>query len=250
MDRTRLSTLAHQDHLFCSPLDPGKVDRLLGLLDLPPGGHTLDVGCGKAAMLLRLVERFDAWGVGVDTNRQFLEEGRAQAAARGLEARLRLHHAEAAGFAATLEPERFDVALCVGSTHVFGGYREALSALSSLVRAESGQLVVGEAYWKREPDPEYLAALGASRNDYQDHAANVAAGVEAGLVPLYASVSSEDDWDHYEGLYCRAIERYARAHPGEPEAEAFRQYVRQWRDTYLRFGRDTLGFGLYLFLKP
>jgi len=26
--------------------------------------------------------------------------------------------------------------------------------------------------------------------------------------------------------------------------------IRRWRDGYLRWGRDTLGFGLYLFYRP
>jgi hypothetical protein len=26
--------------------------------------------------------------------------------------------------------------------------------------------------------------------------------------------------------------------------------IRRWRDAYLRWGRDTLGFGVYLFHRP
>ncbi len=35
------------------------------------------------------------------------------------------------------------------------------------------------------------------RGDHAAHVDNVAAGLDEGLIPLYAAVSSEDDWDHY-----------------------------------------------------
>jgi hypothetical protein len=132
--------------------------------------------------------------------------------------------------------------------HAYGNYHAALRGLTRLVR-DGGQLLVGEGYWRRPPDPAYLNFLGAGTDNYLDHAGNIAVGVEEGLTPLYACVSSQDDWDHYEGLYGRAVERYVRAHPDDADAEEMRQRIRQWRDAYYRWGRDTLGFGLYLFQK-
>jgi hypothetical protein len=70
--------------------------------------------------------------------------------------------------------------------------------------------------------------------------------VALGFTALYTAVSSDDDWDHYEGLYCRAVERYVAAHPEDPEGAEFRDYIRRWYSGYLRWGRKTLGFGLYL----
>ena len=153
---------------------------------------------------------------------------------------------EAAQYLAGEEP--FDAALCVGSTHAFGDYRRALRALSAAVRP-GGLLLVGEGYWKRDPHPDYLAALGANRIEFTDHAGNVARAVKAGLVLLYASASSDDEWDHYEGMYLRAVERYAAENPGDPDSEAMRAHIRRWRDAYLRWGRSTLGFAMYLFRR-
>ena len=92
--------------------------------------------------------------------------------------------------------------------------------------------------------------LEATREHHATHADNVAAGLDEGLLPLYAAVSSEDDWDHYEGLYARAIELYALAYPDDPDTPAMLARSRTWRDAYLRWGRDTLGFALYLFIRP
>jgi hypothetical protein len=73
------------------------------------------------------------------------------------------------------------------------------------------------------------------------------AGIEEGLTPLYTALSSEDDWDHFEGRFWA---RRLRAEPGKsPDAKLLekRQRALRWLDAYLSWGRDTLGFGLYLF---
>lgn len=148
-----------------------------------------------------------------------------------------------------LAPGSFDLALCVGSTHVLGGYRETLRAFRRWVRP-GGHVVIGEGYWQREPDEAYLASFGGSRDELATHADNVAAAIEQGLVPPYAAVSSPDDWDRYEGRYARNVELYALDHPDDANSPAMRDRIRRWRDGYLRWGRTTMGFALYLHRVP
>jgi cyclopropane fatty-acyl-phospholipid synthase-like methyltransferase len=57
VNRLRFFTIAHRDLSFCCPLSSAKLDQLVGLLDLPPQAHVLDVGCGKAELLLRVLPR-------------------------------------------------------------------------------------------------------------------------------------------------------------------------------------------------
>ena len=83
-----------------------------------------------------------------------------------------------------------------------------------------------------------------------DHRGNVQAGVEAGLIPMHATTANADEWDEYEWKYCRSIERYAREQPEDPDVPAMLERIRKWRDAYLRWGRDTLGFAVYLFYRP
>jgi ubiquinone/menaquinone biosynthesis C-methylase UbiE len=244
MNRTKFSTIAHRDHVFANPLSAAKVDRVLDLLDLQPGAHVLDVGCGNAELLLRLIERFDSVGVGVDPNAAALDEARRRAAGRVNIQRLQLHQQSIADFGAV--EGAYAAALCIGSTHAYGDYLGTLAGLQRLVRP-GGQIVIGEGYWKQPPDTAYLALLGAEPDELTDHVTNVTRAGAAGLIPLYSTVSSDDEWDHYEGLYCRAIERYVAAHPDDPDSAEFSAYIRQWYAGYLRWGRATLGFGLYLF---
>ena len=87
------------------------------------------------------------------------------------------------------------------------------------------------------------------REDFGTHAGNVQAGVTVGLAPLYALASSEDDFDRYESLQWRAADRYARAHPGDPDLPDLLERVARGRHEYLTWGRATLGWSLYLFRR-
>jgi SAM-dependent methyltransferase len=245
-DQLRFTTIAHRDHVFLSPLSGPKVDQVLSMLELKPEARVLDVGCGKGEMLVRLAERRGACGAGLDPNVDLLADAKTRAAARVPAADLSFHPVSACDFDAA--PETFDAALCVGSTEAYGTYRNTLQALAALVRPH-GRMLVGERFWRRRPHPDYLAALGAGVDDLLDHPRNVRAGEEAGLVPICTAVATEEEWDHYERLRARALEDYAASHPEDPEAEAIWRQARRRAEAYEHWGRDTLGFGLYVFQK-
>ena len=181
MDQTKFTTIAHRDHAICNPIGSDKTDRVIALLDLPPGARVLDVGCGKAEMLMRLIERYGCSAVGVDSNPHFLAEARARAFDRGVAGQLELHESEIAK--QKFESESFDAALCIGATHAYGDYAATLKALRGLVKT-GGKVLVGEGHWMQKPEAAYLKALGAKAKEYTDHAGNVAAGVDEHLTYL------------------------------------------------------------------
>ena len=242
MDRARFSNIAHADHVFANPLGEEKIERLLALMALRPGASVLDVGCGNAELLRRLAERYSARGVGVDPNADALAEGRRRMEGQPFTDQIELIAARAEDYA----PDRvFDAALSIGASHAYGGFAPTLRALRALVRP-GGHILIGEGYWKQPPEQGYLRLLDAEPDELTSHMENVERAQNLGLTFLYAAVSSDDDWDHYEGLYCRAAERYVAAHPDDPESDEYRAYIRRWYAGYLRWGRATLGFGLYL----
>lgn len=247
MDRVRFTTIAHRDHVLLSPIRLAKLDRMIALIDLALGERVLDIGCGTGETLIRLTERFRARGVGVDTNAEFIAAARRRAAGRVALGDLELHLMDASSF--VLAPESYGAIVCLGATGALGGYREVLRAAKPALR-RGGQLLIGEGYWRREPAPEYLSATGIPREEMTDHAGTVKIAEDEGWVPMYATTSDQDEWDEYEGLYARAIERHLLAHPEDPDAEEMRERIRKWRNAYLTWGRDTLGYGLYLFARP
>jgi SAM-dependent methyltransferase len=240
----KFTTIAHRDHVICNPIGSEKIDRVVGLLDLPALARVLEVGCGKAELLVRLAERYDCTAVGIDLNSTFLTEARARAFDRGVGGHIELIQDDAA--TARFPGAPFDAAMCVGATHAFGGYIPTLKRLKGLVKP-GGKIVLGEGYWIQRPDVGYLKALGAKQGDFTDHAGNVEAGLAEGMIYLYSVVASTDDFDQYEGLYNHSVESWCLENPNDLDTEAARERIRAWRDAYLKWGRGTLGFGVYLF---
>lgn len=66
---------------------------------------------------------------------------------------------------------------------------------------------------------------------------------------VYTLVSDQDDWDMYEGLQWYAAEEWAGEHPEDPDVEEVLKRVRESKAVYLRWGRETLGWAIYVFKK-
>jgi SAM-dependent methyltransferase len=238
------SWIAHDGMDVMSPLASAKVDEVVGLLDLLPGARVVDLGCGKGELLLRIAERYPIRGLGVDRSPKLLELARSSASRRVPDVQLTFVESDLATFEAV---QPFELAIGVGAS--VGGYRATIARLTALVR-DGGLVLLGEGYWRREPEAPYLEALGATPDEMTDYAGTIAAGAEHGLTPLYAVTASVDDFDRYEWRWSRNGERYAAAHPGEPGADEFLAWIRNGRRRYVELGgRDTLGFGLFLFAR-
>jgi len=147
------------------------------------------------------------------------------------------------------KPESFDATMCIGASWVFKGHRGTLDALNGMTRP-GGLVLVGAPFWVKEPETEYLEFSGMTADMWGSHSGNVTIGEEEGLIPLYTAVSSHDDWDRYETLQWYAAARYATANPDDPDLPELLRRVAQARHEYLKWGRDTLGWALYLFGKP
>jgi cyclopropane fatty-acyl-phospholipid synthase-like methyltransferase len=247
VDPTKFTTIAHRTHRYLSPLSEAKAESLIHRLALAPGQRVLDVGCGNASFLLDLLAAVQARGVGVDTNPEFIAAATAAARERGLSERAEFVNARLQD--TVYSAERFDAVICMGSSQALGSLADAF-AWAWTVLAPGGVALFADGYWKRPPEPQYLEALGATEDEMTTHAGNAARAREAGFRVLSTLTSNDDEWDEYEGRYCAAMERYIDAHPDDPDAGAMAARIRDWHEAYLRWGRDTLGFGFYALLKP
>lgn len=242
-DRFRFSTLAHVGRALLGPLSEASVDSLLAIVrPAPPAGAraaVLDVGCGKGEILVRAMERLDAIGTGVDPNPAFLADARARAAAAGRGGELALVEATLADAHPSFT--EFDLAICTGAAHAFGDLDAALAGLAALVCGH-GWALVGHGYWRRDPDPAYLAAFGGRADELEPLDAVLAAPARRGWTLAAHHASTFEEWDAYEHAYAEAMRAWLAAHPDDAEAPAFRERIESWAAAYERWGRDTMGF--------
>ena len=240
--------ITHTDHTLMNPSSMVKTEELIDRLCLPDGGRVLDVASGKAELLCLVAERYNVAATGLDLSPITIEAARKNVAARGLDGRIELLHMDGGEY----EPDRgatLDLASCIGASWIYEGHEGTLKALGEMAQP-GGLVLVGEPFWRTEPDPDYLELTGHDADLCGTHSSNVQTGVDLGLSLLYTVVSNEDDWDRYEGLQWQAAERYAATHPGDPDVEQLLQTSHKSRDAYLRWGRDCLGWAMYLFRKP
>jgi SAM-dependent methyltransferase len=247
MDTWRWYDITHRDHEICNPISSDRLDELIRLLDLPPRLRVLDIGAGKGELAIRLVERHGARVVAIDRSPYAVADLRRAAAARVPGADLEVLEMDAADHHPA--DASFDLTICLGATWIHGGLARTLVALARATRP-GGRIVVGHPHWRRPPAPEYLAESGLRLDDAGSVESNVTAGLAVGLHPWLVMASSEAEWDRYETLQWRAAERFLEAHPDDPDAAEVRARVDRERSEYLRWGRDTLGWGAYVFAKP
>jgi hypothetical protein len=247
MDTWKFYGITHADHVVCNPTSTQRLDELIELLDLDPGASVWEAACGKGELLVRLADRRRIRATGVDMSPYEIVVARKRAAARAAADALTIIEGDAA--AHPPEPASVDLAVCLGASWIWGGHRGTLRALRGFVKP-GGSVLVGEPYWRREPDPGYLAAAELAAGDFSTLHGNVEIAAEEGLTLLYALPSRDEDWDRYEFLQLRAAERWALAHPDDPDVDELLSRARRGTDAYLRWGRDALGWSIYLFRVP
>jgi hypothetical protein len=120
--------------------------------------------------------------------------------------------------------------------------------LTDLV-APDGWVLTGEPYWLQEPCEEYLEVLGLPKEAFGTHIGNAEAGGQCGLDLVYTLVSNGDDWDRYQGLQWSASAEYERSHPDDPDLSEIMRRIGDEKTAYLRWGRDTIGWAIYVFRR-
>lgn len=245
MDTWKFYDITHSRHVVCNPISDEKLGRLVELMQLPADARVVDIACGKGEFLLRLAEAYGVRGVGVDISPFYIAEADQRRRARVPEAGIDFTQLDGAEF----KPDRqhsFTVASCIGASWVFGGHEATLDALVDMVEPD-GWVITGEPYWLREPPEEYLLASGLTREAFRSHAENAEAGERRGLDLVHTLVSSRDDWDRYESLQWQATSDYVRSHPDDPDVPEVLERVAKDKASYLRWGRDTVGWAIYVF---
>jgi SAM-dependent methyltransferase len=237
----------YYEHLqFNAPLSDARADALAAAVAARAPRTVLDIGCGWAELLLRILAAApDATGTGVDSDERLLARGRARAEQLGVAARAQLVATDGAS-----PQEAADAVVCIGSDHVFGDQRAALESLRKLVRP-GGVLLVGTGFWQRPPTPDQAGALGATVDEFGSLGELVDFAVATGYRPLQVQTANEDEWNAFESGYLADWEEAIVAVPPDAaEAAEWRTRADTHRTQWLSGYRGVLGFAYLLLGVP
>lgn len=240
----RYYVIAERDHELQNPTSREKLLLLGNRLDLGPGTRVLDIASGRGGPAVLLAKDFGCTVHGIELAPEFHAVAVERAAREGVADEVTFELANASDV--SLGQDEYDVAMCLGASFVWGSLAGTLDALEPAVHA-GGYVVVGEPYWRKQPLPA----------DYEDRDGpftsldgTVTILESADLVSISVIASSEDDWDRYETLHWRAVERWLADHQEDQDASEIRARHEREKRNYLRFGRDHLGWAIFVGWKP
>lgn len=236
---TETTPVGYYDWLnFNNPMTDETADSLVAELATTEPSHVLDIGCGWAELLLRLLAACpEATGRGIDNDEFLIERGRRNAADRHLTSRIT--------FGATVGAEQpTDLVLNIGAEHVFGTLDRALVELWGLVRP-GGRLLLGTQFWEQPPTPAVIEAIGHVPTLQE----LVDASVAVGWRPLGLKIATPQDWDHFEFRFLADWEQFVMAPTTEDEAVSAREAADMHRADFLR-RRGVLGFAFLTLGRP
>ncbi|GAB2896562.1 class I SAM-dependent methyltransferase [Streptomyces mayteni] len=215
---------------------------LLGHAVARGDGSVLDLGCGGGEWLLRALTAHQGLRAeGVDVAGAALDRARGAARELGVEGRLTLHQGDVAEFTA---PHRFDLVLCVGSTHAFGGLPATLAAARRHM-APGGRVLVGDGFWAGRPSTTAVEIFG----ELPDLPTLVDGVVADGWTPVHGHVSTRRELDAYEWAWTGTVASWALDHPEDQDSALALETATAHRTGWLRGYRDAFGF-VCLVLRP
>jgi len=228
-------------------MNKDRLEGLFSLLDLKPSTTILDIACGKGELLIRLAELYNISGTGVDISPYCIKDCENKKNVRIPDSDIKFLQMDGAKYVPE-NNELFDLTMCIGASWIYNGFKGTINALKKMTKP-GGMIIAGEPYWLEEPDNKYLKMSGIKKDEFNSHYKNVDVGEKVGLTCIYTLASSHDDWDHYETLQWWSAYDYITANPDDPDNSELLDKINKSKMEYLLYGRDSLGWAIYVFKK-
>ena len=239
----RFHEIAEANHRILNPFTDEKLMLLGQICRLEAGLRQLDLACGKGEMLCRWAQRFGIEGVGVDLSEVFVAAARVRAAELGVADRVRFVQGDA-GEPPSDGPQ-YDVVSCIGATWIGGGLAGTIDLMRPALRA-GGLLLIGEPYWISEPPGEALDATEIRLEDFTSLLGTADRLAAAGIELVEMVLADQDSWDRYVAAQWWTLDAWLRASADDPEADRVRQFFEGARRWHLAYGRQYLGWGVFV----
>ncbi|MBQ4837820.1 SAM-dependent methyltransferase [Pseudoalteromonas luteoviolacea] len=231
---------------YNSPLGSAKEKHLISLLQLPKGSSVLEIGCGNGRLLHKILEAYESCVVGIDIDATLIQKASAFASSRFNTDRFQFVCDDISNV--EVSNGSYDLIVCNGASHAYGNLSCALGTMARFLKP-NGRMLLGECFWIQRPDTAYLNFLGVPENFYLSHFTTVKVAQAHGFQALYATTSSVEEWDNFEWGRVMQAQAALKDCPNDADIQAKIEQLNTWMDAYLRWGRETLGYGFYLFEK-
>lgn len=224
-----------------NPVNSGVLIEAGEAAGLSRDSYVVDFGCGNGTLLLTWHERFGISGTGVECREDDCTVAEERIKAAGAEGAIQM----TCGLAEDYIPQKCDCAVCLGSFDMFGGVIPGIGFFGDLLEP-GASLVLGDRYWKRSMvPPEFAREWPDVPTEYE----LFSAARDAGFEVVFARASSDDDWDRYESGIWSSCLQWLGTHGNDPMYDDVRQYLRLIQDEYIAYGREFMGWGLYVMKK-
>lgn len=241
--------IAYEVREVCNGVELAALEAAVTRTGLGEGATAIDIGTGNATVAIRLAQRFGLTVAAIELDPVMAELARSRIEAADAGDRVSLTVARAAEMLARTDP--VDLIVALGTTDVSGEGRPTPEAGFVALRRNlkpGGWLLWGDVVWLAEPPPP-LRQITEVTNQYTDDAGWRAAAVAAGFEIVDGRISPQDVYDAYARDSVAAARAWVEAHPEAPEAASI-LFNADRIQAIMEFGRDYIGFGLYLLRNP
>ncbi|MDG6256580.1 MAG: class I SAM-dependent methyltransferase [Methanomicrobiaceae archaeon] len=243
MHHLDLLTISQGPLAIMNPTTPEKVLAMGTLAGLSPGTRVVECGCGNGTVLALWANAFGIAGTGIEIREEACRQAETRLAEVNAAGQVDIRCMDASLFAPQDAP--YDVAVALGASDIWGGTGPALDALGSMVHG-TGAIILGDRYWRVERvPPEFAREWGEIPTEYELLCMVRERGLELAAVVR----SATEDWDAYESGIWRSCLAWLEGYPGHPSRGEVLDYFHRVQEEYLAFGREHLGWAMYL-IRP
>ncbi|MBD3167876.1 MAG: methyltransferase domain-containing protein [candidate division Zixibacteria bacterium] len=239
MDFYELLNISEKYMDSSTPSNPEKLITAGEILGLKEGERIIDLGCGYAQTLILWAEHFGINGVGIEIREEACKRARNRIEEKGLNDKIEIANMDAREFISGYG--HYDVAVGMGVSYVWNGYRHTIRALRKAIH-KSGRLFVGEPIWLTDQLPKDYTDKGPFYTSFE----LLKIARSEGFDYEYMSQSNFDELDRFESDNWRGILNWIRNNPGHCERNNIIKHFHKIQDEYLRYGRQYMGWLLHI----
>ena len=240
MDFFELTQISTQHLELTSPAAPEKLWAIGQYLGLDATKKLIDFGCGYGRALELWAKNFGISGIGIDIHSFLCKQAEARIAKSALTGQVEIVCANAADY--QFEPLAFDVAVCLGASFIWGGFRKAVKEMQKTLK-DGGKILVGEPYYVEEKIPSELRKF---EGDLHTEFELLQISREEGFDVEFVVRASRDDWDRYVSANWYGLLRWIDENPAHPDHGYVIGHLHKIQDMYFKYQKKYEGWAIYI----